>query len=607
MVTLSQALLIALDHHQAGRTAEAEELYRRILAADPEHADAMQLLGVLSAQAGGLDRAGRLLRLAVALRPDGPGGVSNLAGLRQSAGDAAEAFRLYGRALRLMPDLADAHAGRCAALRALDRNGPALAAGERALALAPTHADALTNRAGALLAGGDAAAAERCARRALRLNPRSAAAHAALAAALAAGRRWTEAEASARAALASDRGLADAWELLGAVLAKLGRFPDSLDAFAAAERLRSGPALWAARGTALVAMAKPREALADFDRALAARPQDAGLHWNRGFARLLAGDYEGGWPEFDWRRHDDRAEPPWRRLDRPTWRGEPLAGRTILLYAEQGLGDTLQFLRYVPLVAARGATVILEVQRPLLPLAAGLEGAARVIARGDPLPQFDLECPLMSLPRAFGTTLDRVPAAVPYIVPDPLRAARWRDRLAEDARSVPGVEGRRRPLRVGVVWAGNPRFPGDGLRSPRLSGLRALFGVPGCRFYGLQMGPGRSDLAETAMPSSATDPGFIDLGPDIADFADTAAIMTALDLVVSSCTGPAHLAGALGVPLWVALPFSPDWRWLLARDDSPWYPTAKLFRQPSPGDWSSVAGRMAAELALAVQRFTPSP
>ncbi|WP_042695502.1 tetratricopeptide repeat protein [Azospirillum sp. B506] len=591
MVTVSQALLIALDHHQAGRMAEAEDIYRRILGADPGHADAMQLLGVLAAQTGRLAEADSRLRLAVALRPDAAGGWSNLAGVRQSAGSLDPAVRLYGWALRLLPDLADAHASRAAALRRLGQGPAALSASGLALALAPDHADALANRAAALLSCGDAPSAERCARRSLRLNAGSPIAHATLASACAAQRRWAEAEATARAALSIDRSTAEAWEVLGSVLAKLGRFPDALEAFAAAERLRPGPSLQAARGIALIAMARPAEAVADFELALADRPQDVGLHWNLGFARLMAGDYGRGWPEFDWRRHDDAAEPPWRRLNQPTWRGEPLNGRTILLYAEQGLGDTLQFLRYVPLVAARGGRVVLEVQRPLLPLIQGVAGAAQVIARGDPLPPFDLECPLMSLPRAFATALDSVPADTPYLRPDPARVARWRDRLATQG----GV-------RVGIVWAGNPRFPGDEERSPRLAGLRDLFDVPGCRFYGLQMGPGRADLAAAVLPDC-----FADLGPEIADFADTAAIMANLDLVVSSCTAPAHLAGALGVPLWVALPFSADWRWLTGRDDSPWYPTARLFRQPAPGDWSAVAGRMAAELAALVQRFRPLP
>ncbi|MDQ2102368.1 tetratricopeptide repeat protein, partial [Azospirillum isscasi] len=423
-----------------------------------------------------------------------------------------------------------------------------------------------------------AEAAERAAPRPAALAPGLPAARMLLGSACAAQKRNEEAETAYRAALALAPGYGAAWENLGSLLAGQGRFEEALAAFAAAvERGTAGPSLWAARGGALLAMARPVEALADFDRVLEARPGDAGMRWNRGFARLLAGDYEGGWPEFDWRRHDARAEPPWRRFAQPTWTGEDIAGRTVLLYAEQGLGDTLQFVRYVPLVAERGGRVILEVQRPLLGVLSGLTGVERTIARGDPLPDFDLECPVMSLPRAFGTTLDRVPAAVPYLRPDPRRAAAWNERLADG-------EG----LRVGLVWAGNPRFPGDALRSPRLAGLRPVLDVPGVRFFGLQKGPGREDLERVDMP-----PSFTDLGPEIADFADTAAIMANLDLVISSCTGPAHLAGALGVPVWVVLPLAPDWRWLLGREDSPWYPTARLFRQTRVGDWAEVAGRAA--------------
>ncbi|MBP2292184.1 tetratricopeptide repeat protein [Azospirillum rugosum] len=590
MATITEALLAAVDHHQAGRLNEAATLYARILDADPEQPDAAQLLGVLYAQSGHAAEGARLLRRSLALRPESAGGQSNLGGALHSLGDAAGAEDAFRRALRLDPGLADAHASRAGALRALGRAGEGAASAARALVLDPAHAEALVNRADSLLALRRPPAAEAAARRALTVRPAFPGAQMALGSALAAQHRWDGAEAAYRAALAGRPRFAEAWENLGGLLAKLGRFEKSLTAFAEAEALRPGPSLWAARGTALVAMARPVEALADFDRALAARPQDAGLRWNRGFARLLAGDYAGGWPEFDWRRHDQGAEPPWRDFPQPTWTGEDIAGRTILLYAEQGLGDTLQFVRYVPLVAARGARVILEVQRPLLSVLSGMEGAERVIARGDPLPPFDLECPLMSLPRAFGTTLDRVPAAVPYLRPDPARAAAWKERLA-------GGKG----PKVGLVWAGNPRFPGDRLRSPRLEGLRPVLDVPGVRFFGLQKGPGREDLEGAPLPATFTD-HFTDLGPEIADFADTAAIMANLDLVISSCTGPAHLAGALGVPLWVVLPFSPDWRWLLDRADSPWYPTARLFRQDRVGDWRTVAGRVAEALTA----FTPS-
>lgn len=578
MATLTEALLIALDHHRAGRRFEAETLYRRILEVEPEQADALQLLGVLIAGDGRLSEASALLRQSVAARP-GAAAYSNLGGVLHMAGKPAEAECAYGRALRCDPGLADAHASRAAVLRTLGRADLAAQSATTALCLDPAHADALVNRADALSGLGRAEAAEAVARRAIRLRD-TAAAQLTLGSALALLDRLEAAEAALRDALSRRPDYGEAWENLGSVLVKQHRFGESLNAFSEAEALRPGPSLWMARGTALVAMARPVEALADFDRALAVRPNDAGLHWNRGFTRLMAGDFTGGWPEFEWRRQDRNAKPPWRDFPQPTWRGEDIAGRTILLYAEQGFGDTLQFLRYVPLVVARGARVVLEVQPQLTCLMDGIAGVAQVLAVGDPLPPFDVECPLMSLPRAFGTVEETIPALVPYLHPDPERIGRWNGRLSGDSG-----------LRVGLVWAGNPNFKHDRLRSPRLSGLKRVLEVPGVRFFGLQKGPGRSDLDGVDLP-----PAFTDLGPEIRDFADTAAIMTGLDLVISSCTGPAHLAGALGVPLWVALPFSPDWRWMLGREDSPWYPAARLFRQHRPGRWDDVAERMAQAL-----------
>ncbi len=579
MATITEALLAALDHHQAGRLNDAATLYGRILDVEPEQADAAQYLGVLYAQAGHPGEGARYLRRSLVLRPGAAAAQSNLAGVLQKTGDAAAAEAAYGRALRLDPWLADAHASRASALRALGRADEAARSAGRALALNPAHVEGLVNHADSDLARNRPIPAEAGARRALVVQGDQAAAWMVLGSALTMMNRWEEADPAYATALELNPRYGEAWENRAALLAKLGRFDEAMEAFAEAEALRPGALLWVTRGIARMAMARPVEALADFDRALEARPNDAGLHWNRGFARLLAGDYAGGWPEVDWRRFDTRAVPPWRAFPQPTWRGEDIAGKTILLYAEQGFGDSLQFVRYAPLVAARGARVLLEVQAPLVSLLSGFPGVEKVLRRGDPLPDFEVECPLMSLPRAFGTTLDSVPPA-PYLTPDPARVARWRERIGAG-------EG----LKVGLVWAGNPQFASDRLRSPRLKGLRAVLNVPGVRFFGLQMGEGRADLRGAELP-----PGFTDLAPGIGDFTDTAAIMANLDLVIASCTGPAHLAGALGVPLWMLLPFSPDWRWLLERDDSPWYPSARLFRQTRPGDWSVVGRRVAEAL-----------
>lgn len=586
MATISEALAAAFDHHAAGRPAVAAEICARILAAVPDQADSRHLLGLLHAAAGNDRLAATLLRSAVALRPGAALFLINLAAVLDRAGAMGGAEAMLRRALRLDPSAADAHANRGRALRLLGRVDAAEAACTAALALAPAHPAAWANLADSQLAGNRAAAALRAAQRALAVRPGDAAAllvHGTAQGALGALENGTR---SLRSAVASDPGRAEAWENLGALLAKAGRETAALAAFDAAQALRPGPGLDAARGAALIALGRPRAAVPALDRAMAARPDDAGLHWNRAFAQLLAGDWAAGWESFEWRRRDDRAAPPWRRFPQPVWTGEDPAGRTILLYAEQGLGDTIQFLRYVPLVAARGARVVLEVQPPLLRLARRVEGAATVLARGEALPGFDLECPLMSVPRAVGTTPDTVPAAVPYLRPEPERVAHWGGRIG------PGGD-----LKVGLVWAGNPRFPGDRLRSPRLAPLAPVLAVPRVRFVGLQVGPGRDDLATVDLP-----PGFADLGAEVADFADTAAAMANLDLVVSSCTGPAHLAGALGVPLWVMLPFAPDWRWMLGRDDSPWYPTARLYRQRRVGDWSDVAARVAADLAALARR-----
>ncbi|HRQ83110.1 MAG TPA: hypothetical protein PKZ97_18515, partial [Azospirillaceae bacterium] len=266
------------------------------------------------------------------------------------------------------------------------------------------------------------------------------------------------------------------------------------------------------------------------------------------------------------------------RFNAPRWRGEPLAGKSILLYEEQGRGDAIQFARFGPVVAALGATATVEVGADLVPLFRhSFAGLATVIETGAPVPPTDFVCPLMSLPLALGATPERIPGAVPYLFADPAKAATQRRRLESDK------------LNVGVVWAGNPAFADDRRRSPGYAPLAPLFAVPGVRWFGLRMGP-------------APYPNYADLGPEvIADFSDTAAIMAGLDLVISSCTAAAHLAGALGRPVWVMLAKAADWRWLADRDDSPWYPTARLFRQNRAGDWDDVAARIAAALALAVE------
>jgi hypothetical protein len=304
---------------------------------------------------------------------------------------------------------------------------------------------------------------------------------------------------------------------------------------------------------------------------LALKPDHAGAHLNRALALLLTAEFDEGWQEYEWRfavAHYDR------KFDRPSWTGEPLGGRSILIHAEQGFGDALQFVRYVPSVAERGGRVVLETPEPLVRLARTVAGVSQVVARGDRLPAFDCHCPLLSLPRVFKTNLSTIPSAVPYLSAPAGSSAGW----AEWIPTTPG-------LRVGIVWAGTT----VGAIDLRL--LQPLWELDRVSWFSLQVGERSGDISSLAGAKIA------DLSPCITDFAETAAAVCRLDLVISVDTAVAHLAGALGRPTWVLLRHPPEWRWLLEREDSPWYPTARLFRQRKEGDWPEVVREVAATLA----------
>ncbi|WP_448192961.1 tetratricopeptide repeat protein [Azospirillum sp. sgz301742] len=418
----------------------------------------------------------------------------------------------------------------------------------RLLAIAPANADALGLLGLARLGSGLRSPARQLLQRALRLDPTDAANWANLATLLKAEDPQA-ARRSFQRALACDPALAEAM-------------------FGCANLFRSQGDVEG--GTALYA------------RAVACRPDFAEAHEAHAHALLLLGRFKEGWAEYEWRWQVPSFPTERHRFHQPFWTGQPLEGRTILVHSEQGLGDTLQFARYLPLLAERGATVVFQLlgsHRPLLRLMGSLSGVERVTVRGDSQPDFDLHVPLLSLPHRLGGDPQQLPPCVPYLEPPAGAAARWRERLA-------GARG----LRVGLVWAGRPEHANDAARSLALEALAPLLATPGVSWFSLQKGPAAEALA--ALP-----PGTVtDLAPDLDDFADTAAAMQALDLVISADTSPAHLAGALGVPVWVLLPHSPDWRWQLGREDSPWYPTMRLFRQPRTGAWEPVISAAAAAL-----------
>lgn len=385
--------------------------------------------------------------------------------------------------------------------------------------------------------------------------------------------RYEEALAAYDQALDGSPCLVAAWNNRGNTLLKLCRYEQAAESYSRA--LELAPGLLDARvamATCYQALGLASEAMSLCEAVLGADSGHAEAHWGKALLLLLNGDYRQGWREYEWRWRKRDFTSPLRNFTQPRWQGEALAGRTILVHAEQGFGDTLQFCRYVPLVAARGARVIFECHPPLVPLMERLAGAVTVVPAGQPLPPFDLHVPLLSLPLIFETAVETIPGTVPYLSAPPGRLSFWRNLVADEGR-----------LRVGLCWAGKS-YPDPG-RSCPVDQLVPLAAMAGVAFYSLQVGwNGKLPLT------------MVDHVAHVQDFGDTAALISRLDLVITIDTAVAHLAGAMGKPTWTMLPFAPDWRWMLGRDDSPWYPSMRLFRQLTQGSWRDVVQRMGAAL-----------
>ena len=562
-----------------GRHPEAEASYREALRLQAHYPEAHNNLGDALRALGRLGEAEASFREALRLRPDYPEAHNNLGLALRALGRLAEAEASFRAALRLRPGYPEAHFNLGNALYRLDRPSEAELSYREALRLRPNYLEAHNNLGLTLRALGRSVEAEASFRDALLLKPDYPEAHFNLGNVLYGSDRPTEAELSYRAALRLRPNYPEALINLSNVLRDLDRPEEALTSCREVVRLQ--PDLAEAHsnlGVALGDLGYPLEAEASYREALRLQPGMPGAHNNLAHVLLSTGRFEEGWEEYEWRWKTQHM--PARDFSAPLWGGEAIGHRIILLHAEQGLGDTLQFCRYVPLIAA-GGRIVLEVQSPLVQLLSRMPGIAEIVARGDRLPPFDLHCPLLSLPRAFGTRLDTIPGATPYLAADPGRASEWRKRLAP-------LDG----LRVGLVWAGG-RKPDPGMaaedrrRSIRLAAMAPLREVSGVSYVSIQKG---EPAAESANPP----PGLVlyDFTKDLHDLADTAALVDGLDLVISVDTAVAHLAGALGKPVWLLNRFGGDWRWLLDRDDSPWYPTLRQFRQPSPGDWNTVIRRV---------------
>lgn len=573
----------AISLHQLGKWAEAEVLYRAILTEQPENADVCHLLGLVALQRGKANEGIALITKAVQISPAYLDAHINLANALASQGKHLQALESFDCALRLNPSLPDVLNRRGAALSALNRNEEALRNHEQALSLKPDFPDALNHRGNSLAV----------------LN------------------RLDEALEAYAQALAADPKHVDALNNRGNVLLSVGRYEDALlsydlaiktapdhvdalsnranalrclnrneDALASCDlALGIQPDCVSAllnRGAIFRSLNRPEEALINYGRALVLAPSHADAYLHESLCRLLTGDFAKGWENYEWRWKSSELGQRNRNFAQPLWKGDSsLQGKTILLHAEQGVGDSIQFCRYVEMVEARGGSVVLEIPAPLQRLmSAGLAGKRCIVVAGHALPAFDLHCPLLSLPLAFKTEMANIPSATRYLTCDPLLQGAWKEKL-----------GPRQKLRVGVMWSGNKAHKNDHNRS-----------IPLERF--LQIKSDHAEFFSLARDIAPNDDRLLSLagvttfGDELNDFADTAALISHMDLVISVDTSVAHLAGALGVPTWVLLPFSPDWRWLLNRADSPWYPTLRLIRQPAVADWAPVLTEVARDLCI---------
>jgi tetratricopeptide (TPR) repeat protein len=570
---------LALGDILRARSEDAAALlcYRQALALKPDFLPALVNLGNTLQRTGRYVEAQISYRRAIQVDPGCAEVYDNLGNALRSEGHTEEALACHAEALRQRPGYAPALVNMAATLLSLGRYAEAERAARRAFDIAPGVPEAASNLAVALQKQGRLVEAEQGLREAIERLPQRAYFCINLANVLLDGKRPDEAEGWCRRALEIEPGSAEAYFNLACSLRRLDRYQEAWQAYQSALARRPDYAeAWAEMGTLRLSERRHREALACFDEALRRKPDLPIAHLDRAIALLAEGEIAEGWKEYEWRlKCFDR--PP-RGLAYPAWRGEPAEGKTVLLFAEQGLGDTIQFVRYAEMVAAHGARVVVDAQPRLTSLLARARGVEAVVSREEELPRFDLAAPLLSLPRVFGTTPDRIPAHVPYLWAAPDKVAAWRSRL-----------GKRNGVRVGLCWRGNPDHSYDRYRSTTLAALEEPARLPQVEWISLQLGALARPEAERA--------GWLrQVLPDDSDIEDLAAVMEILDVVVSVDSMPAHLAGALGRPCLVLLSYAADWRWQSEAQTSGWYPTLRLFRQKQPLDWSAPVAELAETL-----------
>ena len=577
--------LLALSLQGQGRLDDAVRQFEAVLAIDPGVAECYVALCQACVQRGRMDEARAVVARGLARCP-GSAELHGLSGnLLMHGGQFDRAIDAFCQALQFNPRYAEAHYNCGVALQNLERFEDALASFDAAAGLRPGYQAAQVGRARMSLQLGRPADALAAFQRAVDNDPGNADLLNNCGLLQRQLGRLADALATFERALQARPDFAEALSNRGLVLHELDRFDEALADYDRALQIKPElPDAHVNRGNALRELLRHEDALAAYDRALDVKPDFEAVYLNQSLSRLVLGDLAGGWPRYEWRWQIDQSVAPARPFAQPMWLGkEPLEGKTVLLHAEQGMGDTIQFCRYAGIVAGQGAKVLLAVQAPLKPLLEDLEGVDQIIVPGELPPAFDLHCPLLSLPLAFGTTLHTIPAGRGYIhVAGPRFEGRldaWKTRLGSDDRP-----------RIGLVWSGNANHKNDRNRSIALSSfVRILSGR--ARFVCLQ-----NEIRGTDAPLLEQRREIERFDKELVDFAETATLIAHLDLVISVDTSVAHLAAAMGKPVWLLLPFNPDWRWLLAREDSPWYETVRLFRQARGGRWDEALSKVGQEI-----------
>jgi len=537
----------AIQFHQSGQLDKAQKIYEQIIEIDPAHSDALHLLGFIAHQMGRNNQAEDLITKAIRILPGYPFYYNSLGLVFKEKGKLKEAMTCYSKALELKPDLTEAHNNMGIALQYQGKLDEALACFKRALTSNPNAAEAYNNMANILRDQGKLDEAITSYQKALELRP----------------------------------DYPEAYNNLGVSFQSQNRFTEAVSNYQKAIALRPGyTEAYINTGIAYQANGWLDEAISCYQKAIELEPDNADSHFHRAFVLLLNGNFQDGWKEYEWRLLKDE----WKNThiydsNIPLWDGSSFKSKTLFVHSEQGLGDTLQFVRYLPLIKSLGGEVIFETAESLVSLFQNLPGIDKLVPLSSerPASDYDYYTPLLSVPGLLATSWDTIPAEVPYICSDPKKSAYWAGRLPKEG------------FKVGLVWAGKPAA--DDNRPCKLKHFFPLSRIPGVHLLGLQKGEAAGQTRE--LPD-----GMIinNLGEEFLDFADTAGTIANLDLIISIDTSVAHLAGAMGKKVWTLVPFAPDWRWLLGREDSPWYPTMRLFRQPKPGNWAAVLERVAEKL-----------